>query len=904
MSSSTASPKPGRYSIFRKKTSISSSSVPREEHFPADKVYEVCGPLSQHCSLADSLKPSHSDKMLNPNSPLSMPDLEASRSNGLPSPDSFIAATHDIEYQHLRENIRRIRKAASDAKKVDAAWEVYKKLRDESLQQCKSLLAKSRKGLFAPRFYWGSGTYSEGRQTMDSESNSRQESLDYTNIGPLDTRSSHSGPSTETALPFQINDQWLAAIREYKATQELMLRNLRNSLLDKYLEYEPNASERQVEEFLADKARRKNLIAQMRDTSVHRMKSEKHMFWDQYQIRSSDFEKLKIDLQAIELLINSAGASDEAPSMAVRECVIAKNGDTILEFANAGSENHPILRFRVSSHLLAEHSPLFAQFLSPQPGNNPPLDMISQLPPPPTKHVCKDGMEVKVYRMPQIELNKNESLKFVLHAAHMHKDRVPREITFQTFVNIAEVCLKYQCTQPLEMHVEYQWLPQWIAKLYDDEYDGFLVISYAFGLRRIFTRMSKTAILNAVDEDEIRSKEAWPPAVKEKIIATRAAKLAQIYECCTAAIAEYLKTPAEVIGRRTSVIGSLQLTTSPRCPRGSHQCDATNLGWLMLVYNELRVLSSIMKNVAIDDLAKPPKRSLEQLIACLSLMPSAPQVHSGVCDHAPLFRNAINDVYNSVRGLTFRDVSGKDGWALSKHSARTGDHDDYMVQDLVELEAPLESVKETKRAAAMSNEEINFRILSHLHEMDDLTAAAMIDQSFYRAYKRNEAPLLKNVINAERRKTISQANTDAAPIRRALKAELSPNGMKVSIPGQDEEPKSLAADRFKYPSPAGRQPSLNGDLYDASPPLSPLSYEDLKLEEHEEAYRIIWGEDASIPDTVPEIIGQQLKKPVERNDKCLVGDVARTGDKARLMEEGKYLREEQERELGKGGLGK
>jgi hypothetical protein len=63
-----------------------------------------------------------------------MPDLEASRSNGLPSPDSFVAATLDAEYQHLKENIRRIRKVASDAKKVDAAWEVYKKLRDESLQ--------------------------------------------------------------------------------------------------------------------------------------------------------------------------------------------------------------------------------------------------------------------------------------------------------------------------------------------------------------------------------------------------------------------------------------------------------------------------------------------------------------------------------------------------------------------------------------------------------------------------------------------------------------------------------------------------------------------------------------------------------------------------------------------------
>ena len=45
MSSSTANAKLGRYSIFRKKTSISSSSVPREEQFYSDKIYEVCGCL-------------------------------------------------------------------------------------------------------------------------------------------------------------------------------------------------------------------------------------------------------------------------------------------------------------------------------------------------------------------------------------------------------------------------------------------------------------------------------------------------------------------------------------------------------------------------------------------------------------------------------------------------------------------------------------------------------------------------------------------------------------------------------------------------------------------------------------------------------------------------------------------
>ncbi len=93
------------------------------------------------------LQPQSSDKI--PTSPLfSLPDLELSRSpNGLPSPDSFVAATHDSEYLHLRENIRRLRKTpfGPDPKKVDAVWEVYKRLRDESLQLCSSLLQKSRK---------------------------------------------------------------------------------------------------------------------------------------------------------------------------------------------------------------------------------------------------------------------------------------------------------------------------------------------------------------------------------------------------------------------------------------------------------------------------------------------------------------------------------------------------------------------------------------------------------------------------------------------------------------------------------------------------------------------------------------------------------------------------------------
>ena len=728
----------------------------------------------------------------------------------------------------------------------------------------------------------------------DTENHGRSASLESSTLGPLDTRSSYSGSVTETSLPFQVNDQWLTIIHEYKATQEAMLENLRTSLLSTYKSYEPDATERQLETFLADKVLRKNLITKWRDESVHRMKSEKLLFWEQYRIRSLNYDRLKLDLQATVKLFDVAD-SGEDKNMAIREYVIAKNGDTILEFANAASEIHPVLRFRVSSHLLAEASPLFAQIVSPsQPGANAPLDMISQLPPPPSRHICKDGMEVKVFRMPQIELNNHESLTILLHAAHMHNSKVPREIDFPVFVSIAEVCLRYRCTSPLELQVEYQWLPQWLHMAGDDSPDGLLLISYAFGIRRIFTRMSKTAILNAVDEEGIQSKDLWPQAVRDRIKAIRAAKLAQIHECCTNAIAEYFRPPLEDTDRRASV-GSLTLTTVPRCPRGSHLCDATNLGWLMLVYNELRVLPSIMKNVGFHDLPESPRRSLKELADCLRLMPSAPQVHSGVCDYAPAFRSAINDIYNSITGLTLRDVSGRDGWALSKHAGPTENRYDDLSREVVELEAPLEYHREANEAVAMSNEEICLRILWHIDNLDDLNSAAMIDKGFYGAYKRNEASLLKNVMKAERRRTLS-SNPDSVTERNTLRSGVMDPSRLTILPPKGDSSKSLVSDNIRSRVPRPDDPPE--DLYDASPPYSPISPGEVPMSA-EEAHQILWP-NTDPPPSIDTTSSNTNGVPVERNEKYLLGDVAHIEDKARVEDDNKHLRDEKDEALGLG----
>jgi len=42
--------------------------------------------------------------------------------------------------------------------------------------------------------------------------------------------------------------------------------------------------------------------------------------------------------------------------------------------------------------------------------------------------------------------------------------------------------------------------------------------------------------------------------------------------------------------------------------------------------------------------------------------------HGEICNYAPAFRSAIDDIYNSITGLTLKDVSGREGWSLSRFS--------------------------------------------------------------------------------------------------------------------------------------------------------------------------------------------------------------------------------------------
>ncbi|SPO00065.1 uncharacterized protein DNG_02917 [Cephalotrichum gorgonifer] len=520
--------------------------------------------------------------------------------------------------------------------------------------------------------------------------------------------------------------------------------------------------------------------------------------------------------------------SEPASDLTTREFDISKRGDTILEFSitpktvydDSDDSGHtptdPIplkASFRVSSHVLSETSPVFYQVFSTaasqiasQTRDPPPRGSSAW--PRPRRGTSRNGVPVNIYRMTPLLPREIRPLEILLHAAHMHNDKVPRDIDFPQFVTVAELCLRFQCTSPLELVVEMCWMPQWMHMGGEAMPDGLLLISYAFGMRGLFTRMTKSAILNVVDEGELEGRR-WPAGLKSKIWAVRRAKMEQIYACCVATVQEYLRPPREAFGsgdamaryrprsifemdgvRRSpstsppppvavqtqapSQAPSQYLltylsssptatpvapaaapataapqpgafpTSTPRCPKGSHECDAANLGYLMMVLAELQLLPVVMNSEAVAERSLPP-RSLAQLVRALQGIPSPPnRIHKGgVCDPVPAFRGAVIDIFNSLSGLTLFDVTGRHGYGLSRmHAARPQKARRATVAE--ERDGGVEA-RDAGSGAGVGVEipgEVALGILRALGSVRDVRAAAMTSRSFYGAYKAHEASLV------------------------------------------------------------------------------------------------------------------------------------------------------------------
>ena len=723
-----------------------------------------------------------------------------------------VSADNNSNSRQLREYVQRLRAArvpGTEPAHVDAAYREYAKLKD----QCLALI----RALLTPR---EAQTGTVQRKTFVSAAASQDSLIDE--LGAEDGRESTEkvrrasiatlGAEKElTGLRGRPSAAWLGPVRDWKASVESLLEVHRASLLEMYKEYEKDATPEMAEKLFTDKGFRTQAIQRMRSAGVYKIQASPLEFWPKYENRFQNYEKMRQDLGEITNLLQ-VGESGISLDRIIREYAIAPRGDAVLEFANTAMEWKPVYRFRVSSHMLAETSPIFARMFSKEPDRHlddlaseewDMADLEDELPPGASSCVCPDGSEVKLYRMPQLELNKEEALTALLHAAHMHNDKVPRDISFEKFVAIAEVSLRYRCTSPVEVFVEHRWLPQWMHKATEDMPDGLLLISYVYGLRRLFTRMSKTAIMNIVDERELKNKP-WPQKVKDKVWAVRNAKMAQVHTACRSAIEEYLRPPMEgsgivephsrddmAIPQGTSIAGlmtwsqvttqlkplpappssndnmpaPIALTSTPRCPKGNQWCDATNLGWLLLVYNELHLLSTVMRPTVLSHLQQPqpPPRSLAQLVDALRLIPSPPHpVHAGpggrggVCDPAPVFRDAINDVYNSVSGLTLFDISGRQhGWALSR---RRRDEPQAILRvrraGRQERSRSQDTASDERRPIISVPESIYLRVLWQLDSLEDIHSAAMASRGFYETFKKNELSLMRNVVRGERRRTL------------------------------------------------------------------------------------------------------------------------------------------------------
>ncbi|KAG6014327.1 hypothetical protein E4U43_006658 [Claviceps pusilla] len=686
-------------------------------------------------------------------------------------PLSELSEHQQLKFQQLQHLIQRIRPTSSSSSQVDSAYKDFEKHRETCSNLCAGILQDD--GLLSKPMFRTPESTARRNSYLDSPPSPR---------GTIsDQRSSFSGRSISdlandgiNSHTGQLNQMYLNAIRDWKGCLEALCEAFRSSLGDTYKSYERDATPEMLDLLFASKKFRREAVHRMRNASVTRMLSPDPQFFPRYEIRFRNYERVKRELIEVRQLLQS-GESGILPTREVQEFILSPRGDAVLEFANLGTGTSscvdPVLRFRVSSSFLADTSPIFARMLSGSSSSSDAHedeDIRPCLPPPASPYMCKDGTEVKLYRMPQYETNRLQSFEILMHAAHGHIGMVPNEVSFERFVAIADCCLRYEITSPLESVVGERWLPQWIMhRGAEDMADGFLVISYAFGLRDLFRSMSKSAILNMVDEKDLQAKP-WPQKIKDKIWAIRCAKLDQIYSYCTSAIQEYLGQPAQhkateserhpscdaATSLQTLTCGqplpptSPMLSSSPRCPKGIHGCDAANLGWMLLHFNEMNLLQQILQPSVMSHMQgfEQPARSLAHTLELLSMMPSpvSPAHHGGVCDPSVSFRTAIADIYSSVNGLTLHDVNGKShGWALSKH--RLADRETMPAATGLSRRMAVGD-DEAHAAVARFSDSIRLRILAEVDDPSDLKAVAQVNKGFFETYKTHQVRLMRKFL--------------------------------------------------------------------------------------------------------------------------------------------------------------
>lgn len=263
----------------------------------------------------------------------------------------------------------------------------------------------------------------------------------------------------------------------------------------------------------------------------------------------------------------------------------------------------------------------------------------------------------------------------------------------------------------------------------------------------------------------------------------------------------------------------------------------------MPVLNENGLLPQFMRPPGVE--ARP--RSLAQMIDVLRRIPSpAFPVPPGVCGPAPSFRAAINDIYDSIVGLTLYEISGKShGWALSKHQM----HEPQPATERLAVR------DQAYTAAGGLPDHVRLCILDQLDSVDDPKAAARTNKGIYQIYQGHKVFLARKFLRRDQSHSSSgrelAGNVDEVKVLEPVSSQTKGEGpairanLDTMILRSDDDSdvsKSRSASEAESRYDISNYDSISTPQAHGRPPAYPPSYAESTEAPmaDEEAARILW----------------------------------------------------------------
>ncbi|TGO46957.1 hypothetical protein BOTNAR_0554g00040 [Botryotinia narcissicola] len=168
----------------------------------------------------------------------------------------------------------------------------------------------------------------------------------------------------------------------------------------------------------------------------------------------------------------------------------------------------------------------------------------------------------------------------------------------------------------------------------------------------------------------------------------------------------------------------------------------------------------------------------------------------------------------------------------------------------------------------------------------------MIDKSFYGAYIKNEGRLLRNIVKAGLKHASRVAETQISPAdQMAQDTTESLEATAVDLIDDSESAVSSISENESFNA-------QHGDLYDVSPPFSPIDITAMPVPTSEEEARELLTLNVEATSRAwamrDSLQSSERHVNLTQKEKFLAGDFAHIEDKARLEEESKQLQAERD----------